>query len=132
MGCDIHLHTEVKIAGVWHHWGNPYIQRNYRLFAKMVGVRAGDEDTEQIATPNGLPSEVTPTTMIDYDRMKPDGHDESWFNEHQIEELADWYSEKYPDQCHGIEGIVGYLMGNGWYAENEAVQEVRWVFWFDN
>ncbi len=37
MGCDIHLHTEVKIANVWHRYGCPSVDRNYRVFAKMAG-----------------------------------------------------------------------------------------------
>lgn len=62
MGCDIHLHTEVKINGVWHHMGAPSVPRNYRLFAKMAGVRGIETP---IAEPRGLPGDATLLTRRD-------------------------------------------------------------------
>ena len=39
MGCDIHLHAEIKVNGKWEHYAHPHIRRDYRLFAKMASVR---------------------------------------------------------------------------------------------
>lgn len=39
MGCDIHLHQEVKINGEWHHYRLAEMPRNYEVFEKMAGVR---------------------------------------------------------------------------------------------
>lgn len=44
MGCDIHLHSEVMVDGVWHHHAKGQVERNYRLFAKMANVLNDGED----------------------------------------------------------------------------------------
>lgn len=36
MGCDIRLHTEVKIDGTWYTYGAPHMERNYALFARWL------------------------------------------------------------------------------------------------
>lgn len=38
MGCDIHLHAEVKIKNAWHHYAHPSVPRSYPLFSIMAGV----------------------------------------------------------------------------------------------
>ena len=51
MGCDIHLHVEVKIKGKWLHYNHPNIDRCYWLFTKMAGVR----EIEGVEACEGLP-----------------------------------------------------------------------------
>jgi len=64
MGCDIHLHVEFKVAGLWYHYSHPRVERDYRLFGKMAGVRdVYDEDT--MVQPRGLPGNATFTTRLD-------------------------------------------------------------------
>jgi len=54
MGTDIHVHTEVKFGGRWHHYGAPKVSRNYRLFTKMRG-----NSTTSFATRGRRPILVT-------------------------------------------------------------------------
>ena len=135
MGCDIHVHTEVKIDGLWHHYGSPYVDRYYTLFGYMAGVR--NTDVIPISEPRGLPDDITLITWIDNDRYGIDGHSHSWLSGPevtQLEELLKPHNEQY----FYIERIFGYLFGNGWdfheYPEEypPQLEDARVVFWFDN
>lgn len=143
MGCDIHLHTEVKIDGVWHHYSAPSIDRNYSIFAKMAGVRK--TEPSPIAQPRGLPADSTFLTRFDYEREAGDAHTPSWLGAKEIEELVDWVDETFPStSCLDWESMnIGYFFGNSFqgfskYPSNYTVgmkrkiDDVRWVFWFDN
>lgn len=137
MGCDMHLHIEVKLDGKWEHRGNPSIRRDYRMFAKMVGVRQSDKNpSTSISSPNGLPSDLTRATQYEVDYEGADGHDHSWFNLQQIKQLTDWYGETYSPETHpfGLEGVVGYFLGNDWSLSkyHPRITDIRFVFWFDN
>ena len=44
MGCDIHAHFEIKVDGEWLHYSQANINRNYRLFEKMAGVRGENKN----------------------------------------------------------------------------------------
>lgn len=44
MGCDIHLHIEIKMNGLWRHYSMPHIERDYCLFGVMAGVRGNKDD----------------------------------------------------------------------------------------
>lgn len=142
MGCDIHAHTEVKINGVWHHLGNPNINRSYDLFARMAGVR-NDGSIEPIAKPRGLPEDATFISKFDSDRMGSDGHSHSWLSGEELGELVKWYDAKKkewePDKWFSFEYHgLGYCFGNGWdvkqYPDDypASVEDARIVFWFDN
>ena len=86
MGCDIHLHTEVKIGGVWLHYGCPDVNRNYCVFAKMAGVRndAGYGITP-IAAPRGLPKDVSELTAFACELYGEDGHSHSFLTSGEVE-----------------------------------------------
>lgn len=139
MGCDIHLHTEIKVKGQWLHYGAPNVDRNYKLFEKMAGVR-GDEQNAIVA-PRGTPSDISDVTKIDLERWDSDGHSHSWLNAEELDVLTDWYRGRcknlgyYPDY---IENQFGYLFGNSWafkkYPKDypKEIEDVRAVFWFDN
>ncbi len=141
MGCDIHLHTEIKVNGKWEHYGNPNVPRNYSLFAKMAGVR-GEQDP--IVAPRGMPIEASVITELDYERWYGDGHSHSWLNAEEISELCDWYEEYRKNigcdfMACSSSRIFGYLFGNYWsgffkYPEDRTprVEDIRFVFWFDN
>jgi hypothetical protein len=147
MGCDIHLHIEVKINGTWHHWGAPDIKRSYTLFALMAGVRSYD-DIKPIVEPRGLPEDLTELTRIDYENWYGGCHTPSWLTAEEMEQVFEQYQsicgarnpkEKYPliSLEHNI--LHTYLFGNGFSTPNkypsdnqEDVQDVRFVFWFDN
>ncbi len=55
MGCDIHCHIEIKVEGTWHHYSAPNVDRSYRLFARMAGVR-NTGGVKPIAPNRGLPA----------------------------------------------------------------------------
>ena len=141
MGCDIHVHTEVKINGEWRHWGAPSVSRNYSLFEKMAGVRG--EVSNAIVAPRGLPSDITFETRFDFgpdEDPRDFWHSASWLSAHEIGKLSDWWDKETEERggYKGIESEFGYLMGNGWNVEKypndhpQGVQDARWVFWFDN
>jgi hypothetical protein len=147
MGCDIQLHTEVKINGQWHHYGAPSVDRNYTLFALLANVR-NDEPGDKwyvtpISEPRGLPADATALTKFDSDRWGLDGHSHSWINAEEIARVAEFANSK---KWRGRDGSAfweadnfGYLFGNNWsgftkYPEGrpEGLEDVRFVFWFDN
>lgn len=140
MGCDIHLHTEVKIDGVWHHHGAPDIPRNYTLFDKMAGVRKREGDIVSLKPHAGIPRDATGLTKIYFAKEKPDAHDVGWFDEQQIIELTVWWEKWYKEHnttenCTNlyIESQVDYLFRNAWYKQTQnGVEDIRFIFWFDN
>ena len=138
MGCDIHLHPEVKIHGKWHHYGCGVVKRNYELFEKMAGVRGSARNA--IAPPKGLPFDISDLTRFDLDLWDCDAHSHSWLNAEEIAILQDWWEEKYGHSYFAWPELQwGYLFGDTWgsffqYPENRPgrLEDVRFVFWFDN
>lgn len=143
MGCDIHLHSEIRINGVWHHYDIAHIRRNYDLFVLMAGVRAYSSDIETISQPRGLPDDVTFVTKFDSDVVwGPDGHSHSWLSSEEVPKLFKFVKEQGTHRNSGLfweHDETGYLFGNG-YAEfkeypndyPKELEDYRWVFWFDN
>jgi len=141
MACDIHVHVEVKIDGVWEHLGAPRVMRSYRLFAKMADVRNDDEEITPLSTPRGLPLDASGLTRFISDLDGVDGHSHSWLSASEMSDLSRWWNEEFRGvaSCHRFEGEFGYLFGNSWegwsrYPEDRpaGVEDVRCVFWFDN
>lgn len=138
MGCDIHLHTEVKIGGKWRHYSAPNFQRNYKYFAKMANVRNYDE-IEPISEPKGLPFDITEVTKFDADKWGSDAHSASWLGAEELVELEEFVLEDRKGDPWFENKTWGYLFGNTWggfakYPEDrpEGLEDVRFVFWFDN
>lgn len=141
MGCNIHFHAEVKVEGKWEHYAHWSVNRNYGLFAKMAGVRNYNE-TEPIAQPRGLPEDMSVVTRLDAEHWKADGHSHSFLNAAEIAELEPWAEENCiaGDQRWRFHyEYWGYLFGNSWagwtkYPDERpgGVEDVRFVFWFDN
>ena len=147
MGCDIHLHIEVKLHGRWEHYAAPNIERWYRLFGVMAGVR-GDE--EPIVAPKGFPADASELTRIIRKDYGVDGHTDSWLDHDEImqleKHLEKWRIEdgdKAPFGTFDLEyGILHtYLAGSSFTAHWQftdcyylptGVTDVRFVFWFDN
>lgn len=145
MGCDVHVHLEVKIKGKWRHWSAPYVSRNYQLFARMAGVRnaTGEYHVEPIARPRGLPADATFETKFDHNHMGVDAHSASWLSGAEVEALGEWWEKKKlerdPKGFFSFEHhVIGYLMGNGWNVARYpgdapvGVTDARMIFWFDN
>lgn len=141
MRCDIHLHTEVKVQGVWQHYGHPNIDRRYGLFAKMAGVRDCPAwKTEPISAPKGVPHDMSIVTAISHENWMDDGHSHSWLDAQEICALEDWYREKIQGEWEDrFDSQFGCLFGNQWsdfvrYRNEvpEQIEDIRFVFWFDN
>ena len=138
MGCDIHIHQEVKIDGRWEHYRETTIPRDYQVFAKMAGVR-GDE--RPIAKPRGLPEDMAFLTRFCANHDGEDAHTHSWLDAAEIAELYKWFCIRRlrENVCHIESDGWGYLFGglfSGFirYPDErpEGLEDVRFVFWFDN
>ena len=138
MGCDIHLHTEVKIDGKWYTYGTPNVRRNYDVFAKMANVRNGDGEIDPIAEPKGLPEDCSKVTTVKAEYWEADAHPHSWLGAEEICELEEWYEETFK-HLKVPYAWASHLFGYSWggfskYPEDnpEEIEDVRFVFWFDN
>jgi len=142
MGCDIHLHIEVKLNGNWEHWGNPNIDRDYRLFAVMAGVR-NNYKIIPISEPKGLPNDLTRITQYASDYEGIDGHNYSWLNSKEIVKLEAYVRRiaNKENRWWDLEAHIlhSYLLGNLFggietYPEDrpKEITDVRFIFWFDN
>lgn len=143
MGCDIHLHSEVKINGTWHHYAKYDCKRNYALFAKMANVRNNDNDIAPLSLPKGMPKDASFLTQFMCDEYGVDGHSHSWLSAKEIALLEDWMRANcFENPSHNVyieNTYWGYFFGNTWGGftkyPNErpkGVEDVRFVFWFDN
>jgi hypothetical protein len=145
MATCINLHTEIKIDGEWHHYGNPSLGHPYRLFAKMAGVRIEDEDDiTPIAEPRGLPGGASVITQMDADHSDEYSHSHSYLDASEIAELEIWFKEdhmkKNPDVLvFNPETYWGFLLGDSWgsFTKNKkerrkGLEDIRFVFWFDD
>lgn len=130
MGSDIHIHIEIKIAGQWEHYGAPSVDRHYSAFSKMAGVRGSEDDA--IALPKGMPDNPTLITEMAFKSLGGDGHSHSWLNSDEIEELNNWF-DRVQIRYHSMESwLCTYLNSNGFTHTPEWVEDVRFVFWFNN
>lgn len=137
MGCDIHMHIEVKIDGRWEHLTSPDIARNYSLFSRMAGVRQDTrESIEPISYPRGLPGDCNALTKLESDRWGTDGHSHSWLSFDEIKTIVDGFGIQVFVPLSQFSAPFGtFLLGN--YVQHkeswiEYVEDVRFVFWFDN
>lgn len=148
MGCDIHMHLEVKIAGKWEHYGAPSVSRDYSLFGLLAGVRGKGP---AVVAPKGFPADASTVTRFDYEQWAGDAHTPSWLSAEEISEFQDAWAlagehtiydgRPYPARGRDVEADVlhAYFFGNSWadfarWPEERpnGIEDVRWVFWFDN
>lgn len=133
MGCDINMHTEVKIEGKWRHWGTPKCKRYYRFFEKLAGVRG--DIVNAISAPKGIPQDATFETLFDYSLWEGQIHSASWLGAKEIKEVYKWWAtSKFVDE-YIISDQVGYCLSNEWddeYIMEDGIEDIRWIFWFDN
>ncbi len=137
MGCDIHLYQEVKVGGVWWLYSTPRIDRWYALFGKMAGVRG---DGPAIIAPKGIPEDASAITRLCLKDWKLDAHNHSWLDTDEIGELERWIvGQRIREQDDFISvsyDLWGYCNGDDWSnykpESTEGIEDVRFVFWFDN
>lgn len=150
MGCDIHLHSEVKRKGKWLHHSQQKVERNYMLFAKMGEPHRNDFGIIPISAPKGLPHDATELTLLHSEKFGPDGHSHSWLNAKEISELhafiespdnpESWFEGRCNDRLMWSHDNMPYFMGNhlsGFFDypedfEGTGIEDVRYVFFFDN
>lgn len=143
MGCDIHLHTEIKVGGRWLHYGAPEIGRHYGLFTRMANVRSHHSDIKPISYPRGLPDDISETTQWEADRWGVDGRSHSYLRSDELPGLRQWAKDYGLKGKHGsgcwFDDTFGFLCGNTFdgfvtHPENSPpdLEDVRFVFWFDN
>ena len=145
MGCDIHMHIEVKINDKWEHWSAPNMPRCYPLFNKLAGVRAYDDSIKPISEPRGLPDDLSTPTKVAYEWERCDAHDTSWINKEEIDVLEQWVRTELIKTwtkdswlCLEAHFVHSYCCGNGFsgignYSNSypESINDVRFIFWFD-
>ena len=80
---DIHVHIEVLMDGVWHHYANPSMGRSDIIFRLFAGLETYSEkypvDFKPVPSIIGLPDNLSPVTRHVYERDKlntPDIHHE--------------------------------------------------------
>lgn len=126
MGCDIHIHSEIKVKGKWLHYDQPECSRDYALFVKNA-----------ISAPRGIPKDASKTTKLCCEHDGPDGHSHSWLSSEEITQLAKWAEDNGRDWIKNI--WDQWLFGNSYSAFHKYPQDrpkfledVRFIFWFDN
>jgi hypothetical protein len=143
MGCDIHLHIEIKVAGHWHHYNHPGVPRNYELFSLMGGVRNPLPDQEgyiePVASFRGIPDDVTFTTKLDYVHWGMDAHSASYLLTDEVIKVCKWLVKNEPKRFLAPSEYFCFLFGNRFNSFREyrseypkEIEEFRFVFWFDN
>jgi len=171
MGCDIHIYAEVKENGEWEKVGpvfddpyyaperplsdwnqpkidQPYVGRNYDLFAILADVRNGrgfagvptGTGFVPIAAPRGLPNDVTPGVEAQADSWGRDGHSHSWLLLSELQGY-DWDQvTTHVSYYTSVQWESTYRdsVGEHFFKTITALQalghpdSVRIVFWFDN
>lgn len=162
MGCDIHLFLERQVKpGVWAMVFNynglntagvsciggqdldGYLwfkvrNRNYHLFGEIAGVRG---DSSLGYEPKGLPPDVSPMVQYRADEWDGDGHSHSWLSAREFIKL---YAESNRNQ-----ELLDDIARNDWSRspamwfsldvkdphydpKGEDIDNLRFVFWFDN
>jgi hypothetical protein len=147
MGCDIHFFVEVKTKNGWELYSSPNVTRSYALFAKLANVR-NYNNIEPISEPKGFPEDASYLVKKEYEYWDSDAHSASYLKSNEIVELEEWLKNEKPysteddgwaanDLEHGI--LHSYLCGNSFggikkYPDEkpEWIEDVRFVFWFDN
>ena len=133
MGCDIHLHIEIKIDGNWEHYAYPHIARSYVLFGVLAGVRG---DSKPIVAPKGFPVDASVVTKLDYAHWGSDAHTPSWLNAKEVGRLRRWFDDETTTAVSLEYNILSntYLFGNAFDVADlpSTVEDFRFVFWFDN
>ena len=142
MGCDIHMHVEIKQGGRWHLWAQCSMHRDYNLFSLLAGVRQEDDSPRPIAEPRGLPADVSEVVKRHSDYWGEDGHSHSYLSAKEWVKVVE-YVEKQGGVSSPFDwetSEIGYVYGHSvsgfvryprdWKRTN--IEDIRLVFWFGN
>jgi len=158
MGCDMHLHVEVKIEGEWHHYSRPEVFNAVNAFYAFMGSERGfDFDIKPMIAPRGMPKDATAITKLMESDWEGDSYSHSYVMGDELAELdkcwnriAEDLKREFPeegeptDKRYDIEADI--LQCNHAFIhrythpllEEErkhfpfdlAIEDVRWVYWF--
>jgi len=142
MGCDIHLHIEVKISGKWEHWAAPTVSRYYPLFALMGNIR-NSNGIKALSNKRGLPEDITEVTR--FVSKCEAGHGHSWLNSEEISVLTDRIDKLARPEIRNYFCFEQEFLHSSWFLGNsfasfhkqtatypKEIEDVRFVFWFDS
>lgn len=144
MGCDIHVHIEVKKNGEWFHFGSPKLTRDYLLFALIDGVRKEgllhSDKVEPVAKIHDLPKDMCFVTRMCFDQ-------DAGLGVHNIGVLAAGDLVELQNKLYALGPMFGrqgfeeldlewgifktFINGNA-MSEHKGWDDLRIVFWFDN
>lgn len=84
MGCDIHIHAEVKVNGRWEYFGEHSFGRYYTAFGYMANCHRSEIDP---VVPNkGIPHDINPLTKLYMDDV--DYHSHSWLDKEELAKVC--------------------------------------------
>lgn len=140
------LHQEIKIKGKWHHYSRIKVERDYALFKKINNVRKDNFSDEEIKPmyksrgfEKGWLMSYTFLTQFDYSKDKMDNHSHGYLYANSIQKLGEWIKNNEFTRSNEPAFYFGYLFENNWnyflqYKEDypEGIEEIRFIFWFDN
>lgn len=132
MGTDIHLHVERFDGQEWSRvHGEWTVERNYRLFTALAGVRYWDHggSVSPISPPRGLPNDVSAEVAVHASHHPEDHYSHSWLRLSEITEY-DWSSVtgSEPDHLDGRWLLTVLAMVR---IAGGDLDTVRAVFWFN-
>jgi hypothetical protein len=120
MGCDIHFYREIRIKGEknWNLFEEIEVNRDYEVFGLLAGVR--NNFIEPISEPKGLPESCSKYLKNIFNNG--DFHTPSFLDESEVKFL----------KLLLIENNKGRLLKKLSWIRPGAVEEYRFVFWFDS
>ena len=128
MGCDIHEYVEVKINGKWVYVGGIAIGRNYALFSVLADVRNNGSVGCVTGEPRGIPENVDPVLNEISEDYGGDGHSHSHLYLNELVEAKKSYVKKFGDDEYWPKCLDNLES----LKDLEGIEDVRFVFWFDN
>lgn len=145
MGSNISAHIEVKRDGVWHHLGQPRIDRDYLLFAAIGGERIGcfaaspiRDLIKPVASVKVLPDDISLVTRIGYEYDKNRGlHNISVLTAEDLPMLQDQLYKLRPEVspmgCDELDlewSIFRTFVNGSALADHPGWDDLRIVCWF--
>lgn len=117
----------MKINGVWLYAGGISVRRDYLLFGLLADVRNDDGAVECITESNReIPENASDFVNEIYERGEPDYHSASYLTWDELLEAKKIYEKEaqqdFPESIMSLKNVL----------DLPFVEDVRFVFWFDN
>lgn len=147
MGCDIHFHAEIKLAGVWQHLTAPNIMRDYELFNVLSGVRGEGPGFAKL----GMPKDATEITRYCHTVDDTDAHTVGWLDAVAIGKAYEAMEKIYQRRHHTGSFEWDFAEATGWFQGNslqeianccvekktkdlhlDLITDIRFIVWYDS